>query len=869
MPALIPVDQIKLSGSEDDANESTLNPSTATFSNRTLTLTIPGLATRVETTELLVIAIEGGNGIITPDTPKGFDDPEKGYPVEIIFVDKAAASPKADLIAEDDNRVVVKNPVSSPVPNERVQVRLVANAEARIGPGEDIVVDFEGPSEDSQFFVPPSISNSRVTITPDGAASFNPSGVLVQGNKVTLTVPTGTTTLREIPAGEFTIVFSNIANIRNPFAAGPQIIEVSSSVEGDLPDEITAVIKRTTTIDPDEGPRGSEFTLQGKGYAKGTVTIYHDANGNMEIDAGETLDSVTTTRGVFSVVLEVRGKPGDPDYKVRIRDSEGAEEEVTFTIKSGMFFRPTPARVGWPLKITVSDWEDDHLDVVAVTIAGEVAYIADEENFADPENPYAEVIEYDNCIEFRGLYKPDKDGVVSFEVMVPRHVQGGDQTVALYDHKQLEYYYYKRYNRNIAGQEDKEDGPQPIPKRACADLEAGEKPGAREKRPAGEEARAKLKEAPVAIIKETIEIDTNDLLLSPSTAVRGQRVTITGRGFTRASGRADHIDSVWIGGKRVENDHSEFEVGTDGSIAINVTVPLEIPSGSNEVRIEGNDLTLGLATLVVPEAGISLSPDAGQRDTKFTVTGSGFVAYEPVLVTYHSDEVITKATTDLGVSGMLADGQGGFELEMKVPVPAEVGLSHLITAVSRVEEVVVEAEALHLVPLAAITTAPESVTPGDYLNVRGQHLPPFSLVGPVELGGVPVSLAADVATDEYGFFETRILVPQVDYRDHTLLVQVAGVIIPNIVSVGPPPRSGPPGEVFKELVRLGALQSVWHYDNGTQTWSLFDPLLSDELSALNDLTHVETGYIVWVRLYAPQWFQGELLGRGWGLVELR
>ena len=100
---------------------------------------------------------------------------------------------------------------------------------------------------------------------------------------------------------------------------------------------------------------------------------------------------------------------------------------------------------------------------------------------------------------------------------------------------------------------------------------------------------------PIAVTKATVEVESSSLTLTPSSAARGQRVTITGSGFTRASGGENHIDSVFIGGREVDNDYygySEVEVGTDGSVAFSVPVPLNVADGTNEVRVEGSDFTL-------------------------------------------------------------------------------------------------------------------------------------------------------------------------------------------------------------------------------------------------------------------------------------
>ena len=137
---------------------------------------------------------------------------------------------------------MVKNPISSHVPSAAVRVVLVTYAEAQIGPSQEITVDFSEPSADSEFFVPASITNTRVTIsytntgpTDKPSDSFSPSEILVQGAKVTLTVPPGTNTNpagKIVPQGEYTITFRQSARIRNPSAAGTPDIEVTSFVEG-------------------------------------------------------------------------------------------------------------------------------------------------------------------------------------------------------------------------------------------------------------------------------------------------------------------------------------------------------------------------------------------------------------------------------------------------------------------------------------------------------------------------------------------------------------------------------------------------------------------------------------------------------------
>ena len=838
--------RVKFSGSEDESSNRPDDPSPTRIDvdelAGTLTLTLPrGVSVAHGDGEYLIATINEGTGILTPEVPKGFDNPDEGYLVGITLIDRDAGQPSPNHETSDENIVVVKNPISSSVPSEIVRVELIAYAETEIGPGEEITVDFSGPSPDSDFVVPPGISVARITIDPLTQASFRPTGLLVRGASVTMTIPSGTRA-KSIPEGEFSITFSPSARIKNPFSAGNKVIAVSSTAQGDEPDEITAVIERTTVIDTLEGPRGTEFTLEGKGYSQGTVTVYHDANDNRRIDAGETLAAVNTVRGAFSVDLIARGRPGDLLYPVRTKDSEGVDDEVVFVIRSGMFFKPATARVGIPLQITISDWQDPRQEVAAVRLAGEDAYIARAQ-------------EYENCFQYAGSFQANAEGAVAIEIDVPRFVPGGQQTVAVYGHEQLEHI--------------DEDGNVLPDKEPCSRLPEGEPRGAA----VAGNVKTRLKSEPIAIIKNTIEIDTQDLELTPPTAARGQKVTITGSGFGRSGGGSGHIDSVWIGGKKVVDDHSRFEVGTDGDLAFAVTVPLDAAHGRNEVRIEGTDHTIGQAELNVPQAAITLDPAESQLGSEFKVTGSGFIANEPVVVTYSSGPTAAGKATHLAQSGLMADSQGGFELTLIVPVAAEAGRDHLVSAVAEVNTgdgtVLVNAEARHMVAQADIETEPVPVSPGDHVTIRGQRLPAFTPVGPVSIAGMRVLASDETATNGEGSFEAKVLVPLVDYGDHTLVVQVAGVIVTGIIKVAPPPLSGPPDQVFKYLIRTGALRAVWQHDNAIQEWNLFDPTLDGVLTELNDLAEIGSGDIVWINLEEPQHFQDKALAAGWNLISLK
>ena len=828
---------VKVSGSEDQSPDVPIPVTTAVPSGDNLTITLPaGLAARVSTGEYLIITIGKGTGILAPETPRGFDDHEKGYPIGITFLGESGDS---EHVAADKNVVVVKNPVSSTVPGATVRMELKTHANIKIGSNEEIVVDFSGPSEDASFDLPSTITPSRIKIRSN--ETFDPADVLVQGDQVTLTIPGGKT----VDAGDYTISISQLARIKNPFAAGTPKIKIRAIMPDFEEDVITAVILRTTTVSPAAGPRGSQFTLQGKGYASGTVTVFDGEDD--EIGLGETLASVKTNRGSFSVKLTARGSfrlsddaAGNPRrlYTVNTRDSNGVTDSTAYVIKSSMSFAPSTVGIGDTLNVSIEDWEDSHQEVAAVHIGGEEAWTA-------------EPFEYTECIEYQGAaHFADDNGEVSFVVAVPQGVPPGEQTVAVYGHEALEHYYNDEEGRTL------------VDKKACSDIG----PNGSKGNATGKRLVIKVKKDSAALVERTVEIVAESLTLSPSAAVRGQRVAISGTGFTKATGGRNDIEAVSINGRPVVEDVSGFEVSITGKFAFKVTVPPEAPIGDNEVRVEGWDHTLGQATLEVLGADITLDPAEGRRGARVELTGAGFIANEIFQAWYGDGGDVFEGDIHLG-SGR-ADSRGGIEFAFDVPLTAAVGRTQKVTVVSglggRDDDSVVRAEAEHTVPTGTITTTPDRVSPGGRLTIRGEELPAFSLIRSIDLEGRDITPVPLLSTDRDGAFEAEVTVPDVEFGDLMLRIDASGVLVTHIVEVGPPPVSGDPAAVFELLIRDGVLVRVWLLEASTQEWFFYDP--REAFAGFNSLETIERGTVVVLIVSEDAEYRGQSLSAGSNFV---
>ena len=162
---------------DDSGDFEAVHPDAAVPDGQTLTLTFAGDLAGIADGEgeYLVITIKEGTGILTQETPSGFDGETEGYPVSFTFL--GGAGDGDDFLAPDKNIVVVKNPVSSTVPGATVRMELETYANEEIGSNEEIVVDFSGPSDDASFGLLTTITPSCIKIR--SKTTFDPADVLV------------------------------------------------------------------------------------------------------------------------------------------------------------------------------------------------------------------------------------------------------------------------------------------------------------------------------------------------------------------------------------------------------------------------------------------------------------------------------------------------------------------------------------------------------------------------------------------------------------------------------------------------------------------------------------------------------------------
>ena len=111
---------------------------------------------------------------------------------------------------------------------------------------------------------------------------------------------------------------------------------------------------------------------------------------------------------------------------------------------------------------------------------------------------------------------------------------------------------------------------------------------------------------------------------------------------------------------------------------------------------------------------------------------------------------------------------------------------------------------------------------------------------------VDVTPGNGVATNALGEFSMAFMVPGLEVGQHTLRVTVAGVTASSVFDISVPGVTpGAPTPVAAALGNLGdRLVRVFHFNDDTKRWTLYDPLLED-LNSLGVMVAGET-YLVLV-----------------------
>ena len=474
--------------------------------------------------------------------------------------------------------------LSSQEPGAAVQITLEGMAATGIEPNQDITIALPG------FGMPETIADSAISITSAGFKG-SPTGVLVTGSKITMTVPqvraNGDPQTMAVSGG-YSIRIKQAAGISNPASGGDKTITLQENApDGDKKD-FTAAIDRVIKLSSTAGTRGTMTTATFKGFANGTATVKLN---------GEKIDEVTIADNTGTLELDTASSKfmanRDGGNEITATDGSGNPQDVsgTFTISPKVVLDPEETSVSKMVTVKLSDWPASN-DIYMVEIGATKT--------GTDQDPDTEGIQLE--------HNTGADGKVEFTVLVPSTVNRGTQTV------------------KVTGTDPDGDGDKTAPS-ASASLEVGV---------------LSLSAQPAMVVPgQQITIQGSGFVANDSfnsVTVGGIAVPISPA--VRASSAGDIVITINVPSRPATSTTDAMPIG-DGKKTIVATA-----IGSNRVA-EGE--------IEIPKAAITLDPETSRRGTTVNVSGSGFPSGDLVQVKYDNNGTsVTVAAGSADASGAVS-----------------------------------------------------------------------------------------------------------------------------------------------------------------------------------------------------------------------
>jgi hypothetical protein len=370
----------------------------------------------------------------------------------------------------------------------------------------------------------------------------------------------------------------------------------------------------------------------------------------------------------------------------------------------------------------------------------------------------------------------------------------------------------------------------------------------------------------------TVTITGAPVTVSPSTAVAGQEVTVTGTGFTKS----DDLATITVGGQTVtyvssgglnSTDTIADNVDTDssGNFSTSFLIPdtaTTRTAGSHKILVTDDGNLTGEVFVTVPGRTLTVDTETSKRASEVTVTGTGYEADGTVVLTY------TSGSTDTSLGSATADAYGGFSKVVTIPNTPAIPSTNTITgAITNGGSKTVT----HKIGASSIELDVSEQSTGENITITGTGFPAYAAVGTMTIGGLDVKPTPAPSTDVDGGFTSTVMVPGLTAGNHTVKVtasSVTGSISLKVVATTAAvvAASTATEDVFADSIAADNLVRVWKFSNADQSWSFYDP--REAFASANTLANTVSGDIVWVNVTAEESFQSGTLYPGWNLISL-
>ena len=355
--------------------------------------------------------------------------------------------------------------------------------------------------------------------------------------------------------------------------------------------------------------------------------------------------------------------------------------------------------------------------------------------------------------------------------------------------------------------------------------------------------------------RASVDITASDLTVSPSTAVVGREVTVTGSGFTGSVvmievGDATVCDSI-------ENNNiadCDIETASGGRVVAAFNIPNHkslADADDYSVMITDSSDRIGVGTVTIPEPTLTVDPAESRINSTINLSGAGWP-------TGTGANLVALEYDGVQYSSAITTPDGTWSASIVVPPAAGVGTTHKVEATANVgmgtDTKAVTMEGDHSTPDPVVTLSSAQAQRGTTITVSGDNFHTFQSVT-IEIGGNPAATSA--TTDGVGSFSAEVVVPGLALGNKNLKVTVNKVPVVEFLEVVATPvvTTMTVEEAFADLIEDGTLNTVWRYDINAPAGSRWTSYTTDpETSIANDLFELDSGDILYINVTGEQSF---------------
>jgi len=371
----------------------------------------------------------------------------------------------------------------------------------------------------------------------------------------------------------------------------------------------------------------------------------------------------------------------------------------------------------------------------------------------------------------------------------------------------------------------------------------------------------------------TVIVTGAPVTVTPSTAVDGQEVTISGSGFTASAAISTitagsiGVTKLSSGGLATDTDVTTVTADNSGNLTASFLLPNNVilrTAGDHKIIITDAGNRTGEVMVTVPGRTLTLDKEESKRGSTINASGTGYKASASITLQYTN----SGSNTAVNVGTATADSLGNWSGTFVVPSSAAIPSTNTVTASASNGS---SKTGTHKLPGATVSSDLASQSTGEAFTLTGDSFPSYVSVSTISVGGIDAKPSPAPATDGDGNFSVSVMVPGLTTGTHAISVTAGNVtastsieVVSTISAVAS--ASTATADVFADSIAADNLVRVWKFDNSDQSWSFYDP--RDAFADANTLANTVTGDIVWVNVTAEESFQDGTLFPGWNLISL-